>query len=268
MFRPAALALLVAVAACGGHRRTPAPLPTSRVPSPPASGLALLRRMHDAYSGRWYRTLSFVQTSSFPDGHQETWYEAMTVPGRLRIDIAPLDSGKMSLFRNDSIYTFERGALARSGPFVHPLLVLGFDVYAESPDTVAAKLAALGVNLQKLRTDTWQGRPVWVVGADAGDTTSMQFWVDTERLVFVRMLERREPPANAANAKPRQIETQFNRYQPLGGGWISPEVLFYVNGQLRLKEEYHQIQADVALPDSLFDPAGYRKPEWVRSLGA
>src|SRR6478735_157960 len=58
--------------------------------APPRSGTELVQQMHDRYAGKWYNALTFVQTTTFPDGRTETWYEAMTVPGKLRIDIAPV----------------------------------------------------------------------------------------------------------------------------------------------------------------------------------
>lgn len=263
MRSPLSFALALLVTACGGHSAPPANLPSGRPTLVPTSGTTLLRLMHDTYATRWYRTLTFVQTSTFPDGHQETWYEALRLPGQLRIDVAPIDSGNMSLFRSDSLYTFAHHALLRSRAFVHPLLVLGFDVYAADPDSTAAKLAALGFDLTRLHRDTWQGRPAWVVGAAEGDSLTPQFWVDAERLVFVRLIERRPPPAANPARPATRPETRFNRYQRLGGGWVSPEVLFLVDGEQRLKEEYHDMKADVTLPAELFSPDGYRKPGWV-----
>lgn len=244
------------------------PSPSSAVPegarrSAPADGAELIEQMHHGYTGRWYRTLTFVQKTTFPDGHVETWYEALELPGKLRIDIAPLDQGKTVIFRNDSIYNFDGGKLTRSGPFVHPLLVLGFDVYGAPPSQTAARLRSLGFKLGTISQNTWQGRPVWVVGAAAGDSTTQQFWVDAERLVFVRLIERRPPPPNAPEAGATRVETLFNDYRPLGGGWVSPEVVFRVNGERRLLEEYRDMRADVELPPGLFNPARLQRATWM-----
>jgi hypothetical protein len=76
---------------------------------PPRNGQELLALMHDRYAAKWYRTLTFTQKTTLPDGKVETWYEALELPGKLRIDIAPLDSMKTILFRNDSVYQFEGG---------------------------------------------------------------------------------------------------------------------------------------------------------------
>src|SRR6266850_2126429 len=142
--------------------------------------------MHERYKGKWYRTVTFVQTTtSLREKKVETWYEAARIPGMLRIDVAPVDSGKMILFRNDSLYRFDDGQRKAAVPFVHPLMVLGFDVYADPPERTVAKLEGLKFDLSLIREDTWQGRPVYVVGAAAGDSSTRQFWVDRERLVFL-----------------------------------------------------------------------------------
>lgn len=239
-----------------GHAHETRPIPG---PPPYPDGPALIRAMHDRYHKVWYHTLTFVQTTTIsqPVPHQETWYEAARIPGELRIDIAPLDSGNTILFRADSLYRFQQGQLRRSRAFVHPLMVLGFDVYADPAERTIDKLHALGFDLGLIREDSWQGRPVYVIGAGAGDTTSAQFWIDSERLVFVRMLEP-APDGSGATA-----ETQFNRYQLLGKGWISIEVIFKVNGTVVTKEEYADVKGDVALPEALFDPRQYAAPRWV-----
>jgi len=223
-------------------------------------GAALIRAMHDRYQGKWYRTLSFVQTTTLtkPAPRKETWYEAARIPGMLRIDIAPVDSANTILFRNDTIYRFVGGALKATRPFIHPLMVLGFDVYADPADRTIDKLKQLGFDLSQIREDSWQGRPAYVVGAASGDTASAQFWIDQERLLFVRMLEPL-PNSNGAIA-----ETQFNRYQPLGGGWISVEVVFNVNGELATKEEYADVRGDPELPANLFEATTYAPPGWVK----
>ena len=220
----------------------------------PQDGEALIRQMRDRYDGKWYRSLTFVQKTTFEDGRIETWHEAMRVPGLLRIDIAPIDSSNVLLFRQDSIYVIRGGQTRPARHMVHPLMVLGFDVYSDRAETTIGKLKALGFDLTKMREDTWQGRAVYVVGAAAGDSTSNQFWIDKEHLLFVRMLQ---PGQGGAVA-----ETQFNKYQRLGQGWIAPEVLFLSNGKVTTREEYGDIRADVTLPDDLFDPK-YAKPAWV-----
>src|SRR3989442_122285 len=144
--------------------------------------------MHDRYAGAWYRTLSFVQrnTATRPDGTTEhsVWKEYAALPGKFRIEFTPADSGNGILFVNDSQFVFHADTIASASAFIHPLMVLGFDVYFDAAEHTVARLERLGFDLATVRDDTWQGRPAYVVGAKG-----RQFWVDRERLVFVRLLE-------------------------------------------------------------------------------
>jgi hypothetical protein len=224
---------------------------------PPKDGVELIGQMRERYLGKWYRTLTFVQKTTLADGKVETWYEAAELPGKLRIDIAPLDGKNTLLFRNDSLYEFKGGKLAESRPMIHPLMVLGFDVYAQPVEVTTRKLEALGFDLTRLHESTWQGRAAYVVGAAAGDTVTRQFWIDKERLYFVRMVE---PGKQNPSAR---VETQFNKYVPLGQGWLETEVRFMVDGQTRMLEEYSEPKAGVTLDPAIFETR-WVPPGWVR----
>ncbi len=233
----------------------------STIPPAPRNGEELVALMRARYAGKWYRTLTFTQKTTLPDGKIETWYEALELPGKLRIDIAPLDSGKTLLFRNDSLYVFDQKMLKASQPLVHPLMVLGFDVYQAPVNETTQKLRELKFDLSKLHQTTWRGRPTYVVGAAPGDTTSPQFWIDVERLYFVRSLEPSKKDPAVIN------ETIFDKYLPLAGGWVETEVLFLANGKQQVKEEYSDPKANVKLDPAIFDPSAWKAPGWVRHEG-
>lgn len=220
----------------------------------------LIQAMQSKYAKSWYKTATFVQkTTNFqPDGTKkiETWYEAMTLPGSLRIDFTPTKDGNGILFTNSQIYVFKNGKIDGNRPYVHPLMVLGFDVYGLPPSEVIEKLKGLKFDLSVFREDTWQGRPVYVVGAKQGDLHSPQFWIDQQNLYFVRMIR----PAGKDGAQTQ--ETQFNKYVKLGGGWMSPEVIFMVDGKVATTEEYSDLRANVKLPDKLFDPESFATVHW------
>jgi hypothetical protein len=211
----------------------------------------LVDAMRARYDGKWYRTLTFVQynTEHHPDGTvaHSVWREWLAAPGRLWIEFQPADSGSGMLFAADSQFVFTKDSIAMSRPFIHPLLVLGFDVYAQPVERTLAALTRRRFDLSVLSETTWEGRPVWVVGAKTGDLHTRQFWVDKERLVFVRML------GPGGQDTTRTADTRFNKYAPLAGGWVSPEVEFLVDGQRLFLEEYRDIQANVAIPDALWD---------------
>src|SRR5436190_23629097 len=138
----------------------------------------LVQAMQKRYAKSWYQTATFVQktTNVDKDGNKkvETWYEAMSVPGSLRIDFTPTKDGNGILFTNSQIYVFKSGKVDTNRPYVHPLMVLGFDIYRLPRSEVIEKLKGLKFDLSILREDTWQGRSVYVVGAKAGDLRSAQ----------------------------------------------------------------------------------------------
>src|SRR5919199_4734431 len=84
----------------------------------------LIQAMQKKYAKSWYKTLTFKQkTTNFKDDgtkEEAIWYEALSVPGKLRIDFDPVSEGNGILFVNDNIYRFDKGAQAASRPFVHP----------------------------------------------------------------------------------------------------------------------------------------------------
>ena len=91
---------------------------------------------------------------------------------------------------------------------------------------------------------------MYVLGAEGGDETSHQFWIDQERLVFVRQLRGEQ-------------ETQFNNYERLGGGWVAPEVVFLTAGKRTLLEQYRDIRTDHELNDDAFLAEGSRMHSWI-----
>ena len=223
----------------------------------PPSGREILRAMHDRYADKWYRTLSFVQqnTATRPDGSQQhsVWREYAALPGKLRIEFVPPDSGNGILFVNDSQFVFAADTIGNMSAFIHPLMVLGFDVYLDPVERTIARLERLKIDLAAVHEDTWEGRPVYVVGAKPGDLRTRQFWVDRERLVFVRLLEPGQRDTTRTN------DIRFNKYQPAGSAWLSAEVAFLVDGHERWLEQYTEIKTDTPLSDVLFDPRQWKK---------
>lgn len=238
-------------------------LPLAATPNAKISNTnELISAMHKKYGKSWYKTATFVQetTNIQPDGTSKTeiWYEAMSVPGSLRIDFTPTSEGNGILFTGGKVFVFKNGKIDTTRAFEHPLLILGFDIYRAPASEVSAKLQALKFDLSQFREDRWQGRPVYVVGAKADDLHSPQFWIDQEDLYFVRMLR----PAGKDGTQTQ--ETQFNKYQKLGGGWIAPEVIFMIDGKVVTTEKYSEIRGDVELDPKLFDPQSWTTVHWKK----
>lgn len=226
-------------------------------------GEALLRRMNAEHRDSWFTTLTFVQHTTFPESGRpdETWYETMDRPGKLRLDIER--EGKMVgrvIFRSDSLYQFSEGRPPVARPLVHALLLLLHDIHVGSADDVITKLKAQGFDLSTTGKALWEGRSVMVVGAVTGDTTARQFWVDPERLVVVRVLQ----PGAAGTMS----DVQVGGFTQEGEALVERKVVFLTSGKATTVEEYRWLRTGVELPNSIFDPAHDALPAWVTAYRA
>src|SRR6185437_8097498 len=99
-------------------------------PAKPTTTDQLVQAMQDRYKDSWYRTATFVQktTNYAADGTKTvaTWYEAMSIPGKLRIDITPTSDGNGIVFADDVAHSI-KGGKDTPRPQIHPLILLGFD---------------------------------------------------------------------------------------------------------------------------------------------
>jgi len=226
------------------------------------NGEDLLRAMHARYQKSWYPTVTFVQKSTTykPDGTSsaETWYEAALLPGKLRIDIGDPANNNGYLMVDGKATILNDGKVAKELPLVNMLLVLGFDVNTQDPETTIKVVKGEGYDLSKLREDTWEGKPAYVVGADKGDVTTKQFWVAKDTLLFLRDIE----PSRGNPPKPEDI--RFTNYQPLEGAWIAARVEMYSEGKLIFSEDYSDIKGKVKLSPATFDPQQFTTTHWEK----
>lgn len=226
------------------------------------NGEDLLRAMHARYEKSWYQTVTFTQKSTTykDDGTSsaETWYEAASVPGKLRIDIGPAADGKGYVLVDGNVSIVKDNKVVASRHSVNMLLVLGFDVYRQDPETTISVVKGEGYDLSKLREDTWEGKPAYVVGADKGDEKSREFWVAKDTLLFLREIE----PAHGDATKVEDI--RFIHYQPLAGAWIAAGVEVYTDGKKVFTEDYSDIRGNVKLDPAVWDPQQFSTTHWER----
>ncbi len=264
----AALPLLLLVACHRGRAPAGAPPPEPSAPAERESefltGQGVVEAMHARYLGKWYTTMTFTQKTSrlLANGkwNVQTWYEAMRLPGRLRIDFDPLTSGNGVLYARDSQFVVQNGRLLRGDPGINPLLLLGFDVYTATVAHTTTRLRREGFDMSAVHETTFQGKPMIVVGAQKGDYNRKQFWIDKERLLFVRMLE----PTPRDTSKMQDI--RFVNYEPRGAAWVAPRVEIWSEGKLVFYEDYDDIKVNVELDDALFQPRQWKAAKhWTRT---
>ncbi len=248
--RTALLLLVLAAAGCAPRGPATPAMPASL--ALPSAGAAVVEAMHARWNGRRPPTLTFVQTTiSYRDGappDTATWYEAGTL-GRLRIDIEPLE-GRTAVFYVDGVRTVVRGGeVVSRAPDVNILLVALMDAYQQPPARTVRMLDSLGVDMGAAVRDTlWQGRRALAAGVDG----SGALWVDAERLVPVRVIQRL--PGG------QLLDAHIGGHREIGGVWHETEIDIHVGGALVMRERYHDVRPGAPVEDALFEPAAVPPP--------
>lgn len=225
----------------------------------PKSGAEVLERMRAAYDGKWYHTLTFAQkTTVFRNGEKRisSWRESLRHTGQgtqLRIDMGDASKGNGVLYTPDSSYRMQNGKLAGKNADGNAFLPLIEGVYVQPIAKTIAELKPTKVDLSKAYVGSFNGKPVWVVGAtSAADGTSPQFWVDPAQKVVVRFI--------LSFGGPDPFDVVLDDYVPAGGGMLATKITMSVKGAPAQIEEYADWKVDVALPDKLFDVNAWIQP--------
>lgn len=227
-------------------------VPVMRGQGAPATGDAVIQAMHDRYAKTWYHTLTFTQktTRRTPADTMaiETWKEEALLPGHLRINIQRASGDLSAIYSGDSIFVVRGDSTASRGKSRNILLIMGFDVYGQPAAKTLQVLHEENYLTTSVREDTWEGRPVYVIGAAAGDTVSPQIWVDKERLLYVRSIQ-----ADGRDPK-KTSEYRFDNYVQVPHGWLSEKVLAFDDGKLIQQEEYSEVKTNVPVDPKIFVP--------------
>jgi hypothetical protein len=223
--------------------------------APPPTGKDIVKKMHDRYAGKWYRSFTFNQTTEFYKNDSlrgsQVWYEAIRFPDRFRMDFGAADSGNAAIFRGDSSYRFRNGQLRSSTINNNEgLIFLLGGMYFYPLDQTVRMLGALHYDLDKMHEDTWKGKPVYVIGAAKGEEGTNQLWIDQKDLYLVRMIKFDDH---------RKEEAVFDDYKQFDGNWTETKCTFYIDNKLIQVETYHDCQFNGQLEDRLFDPAVFMK---------
>jgi hypothetical protein len=241
----AALALFCALATASPAQESPAI----------HDGKSLLTAMHDRYKSTWYDNVAFQENAITinPDGTTKTevWDEVLEVPGKLRINRGEAAKDNGVIIADSTATGFQDGKPNGPHPFVHMILILGFDVYRQPVQTSIDQVVARKIDLTQIHEEKWDGEDVYVVGAAKGDLKSNQFWVEKKRLLFVRLIETnpRDPQ--------KLDDTRFRDYRKCADAWISARVEFYTNEKNTFNEDYFNIHCNIKIDPAIFDPAKF-----------
>jgi hypothetical protein len=234
--------------------------------SVPKTGAEVFQRMHDAYAGKWYRTLTFVQktTQRRPNGTDtvSTWYESLRQVGgltQLRIDVGDPSAGNGVLYTADSSWRMRDGKLVSASAGGNEFLPLIEGVYFNPVEQTTRELSSTKTDMSRVIEGSYQNRRVWIIGAaSTADTTSPQIWIDAERNVAVRAIL--SPAANMP-----VLDIHLDGYVPIDGTWLASKIAMMQGGVPRQTEEYRDWKVNVDLPASLFAVATWTtSPHWAK----
>src|ERR1700729_723047 len=129
----------------------------------------VLKQMYDRYAGKWYHSFTFVQTTESYKSDSlvktATWYEAVLFPDKFRIDFGDLKDGNAIIFNNDSAYLFKSGLLANVKSDTNDLTFLLGGLYFYPFDKMISQVRAFHYDLSRFHEDSWNQKPVYVIGA-------------------------------------------------------------------------------------------------------
>lgn len=253
-----AFVLVLGAVACTPAMQSPGEQPAPEELPPRRGSIdgsrALIREMHDRYAGKWYRTLRFEQTNTFytQSGKEEKsqWVENLSVPGRLRIDFQPLSARSGMLILNNRVTTFDNGRRVQTRRSIQPLLTLTADVYAIPASVTIRRIDSLGIDLSKFHETRWQKERTYVIGAESGDLESTQIWVDADRLLLTRFIQR-----DRRGERTTITDTRVSDYRDVDGFPVAYEFLSYRDGKPFFREKYENVRVNEPIPSRLFDPS-------------
>lgn len=212
--------------------------------------------MRYAHPSRRLRSLAFtVETTEYRSDSTQPARSRVyaALPGRMRVELLPSSKRTGSVRNRQRLAVFERGRRVSMVSRVDLSMLVAYDVFAQSVDTTIMWLDSARVRFALVRRDELNGRDVWVVGANAGDTTSSQFWVDAELWRVLRVIQR-EPRA------PGEIsDARFVEYAEVLDVPVPLRIQVYRSGRLAEQHEISDLIVNPSVPGRAFDLSRWRE---------
>jgi hypothetical protein len=197
---------------------------------------SLMKEISSRYYGKWFTHVKFSQTTDSYENDSlvksEIWDEEYHFPANLIIYMTPGDTSNRYICRNDSVLIYENDTLTHEEKATHDAIILSMDIYNMTFPEIMNRLGDLQYDISKFYETTYNGRKVYVMGVDKGDTSSYQAWFDAEHLYLIKLIKPIEEGVR---------EVELRNYIQLEKGWIEQEYLFKRNGKVYKHEKYFDI---------------------------
>ena len=219
------------------------------------TGSDVLSYMHQKYKDGPCKAYTFSQKNKHyvndtVKGTSE-WFESIEFPDKFRIDFGDTTSGNFVIFKNDSSYNYKQFLLTKRNYNANTLLLLLGGMYYRNPEEVNQRLKKENYELGTLSTQKWRKQPVYVIGAQSGDTLSNQIWVSKKSWRVVRIIEKMK--------NGHMMDMTFDEHQKHCNGYVETKVTFRDNGKIEQQEEYYNIRKVEKFPAQVFSPTQIQK---------
>ena len=209
--------------------------------------------MRRRYPSRELKSLSFTISATGDDGDHRSSRIYARLPGRFRESDLPAQQRTGSVRDRQRLAFFQRGKRIGLVRRIDLTTLLAYDVFAQSIDSTIVQLDSARVRFGLVREDSFNDRPVWVVGAQAGDTISPQFWVDAERWMVLRVIQR-DPRSPL-----RVLDVRFTRFEDYLAVPVPVRAEVYRDGRLVERRVTSEIAVNPAISSRAFDLAVWRE---------
>ena len=211
--------------------------------------------MRLAHPSRALRTLAFTvrvveyRTDSVRVSRSRVY---ASLPGRHRVEYLPTSRASGYVRDRHRLALFERGRRVARVNRVDLAALIAYDLFAQSIDTTIMWLDSSRVRFGLLRLEQFDGKRVWVVGANEGDDTSPQFWVDAAEYRVVRVIQREPWNAN------QLVDMRFTEFVEVLDVPLPTRIAVYRDGKLVQRHEISGVATNPRLPSRAFDLSRWR----------
>ncbi len=222
---------------------------------------SLLSKIQTKYSQNITKSFGFIQinTEYNPNGQvigSTTYFKAIKIPSQMRCDFGPQIGKDGYLISQGFVHNFKEGRTTTKEYDTKNSMLLLYDLQSLTSSVTISKLTKMGYNVALFREDIWKGRNVYVIGADAGDMNSNQFWIDQENLYLVRNIF-------TDKITNEQTEYQYPEHTKIDDAWLETEVLIFKNNIKVRRERYTDLIGNPkTLKDNLFMPENWISEHW------
>ncbi|MDP2643479.1 MAG: hypothetical protein Q8P24_00925 [Desulfobacterales bacterium] len=121
--------------------------------------------------------------------------------------------------------------------------------YYRSRKQLVERLAFLGIDTFKSSLGRFEGKTVFIVGAQYPDETVSQIWIDKESFMPLRWIN----VVGSAGGREDALDVRYDKWQQVDKIWYPGHIAFYQHRRLIRKIDVERVQTNVSFSGDLFN---------------